>query len=263
MDFVKKHYEKIILVAVLLGLVGFLIVLPFIIAQDHEETDQIATTIISTSAKPLPDLELARMTNATARLDSPPAFDFTTTNKLFNSMEWKKTPEGGMFKVKTSSEVVQGCVVTKITPLYFILSLDSVETNGIAPRYVIGIERQAEPYPAMRRKQERYASLDDPKKDAFTLLQVKGPQENPAQLILKLADTGETVTIAPGKPFERVDAYSADLKYDPEKRNFPGRRVGSMLSFGGEDYLIVAIDPNEVIVSAQSNQKKTALKLAP
>jgi hypothetical protein len=263
MDFAKKHYEKIILSAVLLGLVGFLIVLPFLIGKDHEETDLMGQTIISTSAKPLPDLDWTRLTNAAARLDSRASFDFSTTNKLFNPLEWKKLPDGRIFKAKTGSEIVEGCVVSKITPLYFIVSLDSVETNGLAPRYVIGLERQAEPYPAMRRKQQRYVSPDDPKKDAFTLLQVKGPAENPAQLVLKLADTGETVAISPGKPFQRVDAYSADLRYDPEKKIFSGKRIGSMLSFGGEDYLIVAIDQNEVILSAQSNQKKTALKLTP
>ena len=32
MDFVKKHYEKIILSAVLLGVVGFLVFLPFVIS---------------------------------------------------------------------------------------------------------------------------------------------------------------------------------------------------------------------------------------
>ena len=33
MDFVKKHYEKILLTVVLLGLVGALVFLPFMIAR--------------------------------------------------------------------------------------------------------------------------------------------------------------------------------------------------------------------------------------
>jgi hypothetical protein len=262
MDFVKKHYEKIILSVVLLGLVGFLVVLPFLIAKDHEETDEMGQTIISTSAKPLPDLDLTRPSNVVARLNSSANFDFSTTNKLFNSMEWKKTPDGRIIKMAAGDEV-NLAAVTKITPLYLVVSFDSVETNGPTPRYVMGIEHQAAPNPAMRHKQQRYVSLDDPKKDAFILIQVKGAPENPDQLILKLSDTGETVAVSIGKPFQRADAYAADLKYDPEKKNFPARRIGSTVSFGGEDYLIVAIDQNEVILSAKSNQKKTTLRYAP
>ncbi len=80
--------------------------------------------------------------------------------------------------------------------------------------------------PRMRRKQQRFVSPDDPKKDAFTLLQVKGAAENPDELVLKLADTGETVSIAADKPYQRADAYAADLKYDPEKKNFSGEARG-------------------------------------
>ena len=65
------------------------------------------------------------------------------------------------------------------------------------------------------------------------------------------------------KPFRRVDAYSADLKYDPEKYSGTGLRVGDHLTFAGDDYNIIAIDENEVILLAQSNQKKYTLRYAP
>jgi hypothetical protein len=263
MDFIKKHYEKIILSVVLLGLVGFLVFLPFVIAKDRRETEDMATTIISGHVTPLPDLDLTEQSNAEARLDSPANFDFSTTNKLFNPLEWKKTADNNIFPVKTGNEVVEAAAVAKITPLYFVVTFDSVETNGIAPRYVIGVERQAAVIPAMRRRQQRYVSLDDPKKDAFTLIQVIGAPENPNQLILKLSDTGETAVVSPGKPFQRADAYAADLRYDPEKKFFLGRREGSVVEFGGEDYNIVAIHQNEVILSAASNQKRTTLRYAP
>jgi hypothetical protein len=73
------------------------------------------------------------------------------------------------------------------------------------------------------------------------------------------------VTVSKDKPFKRVEAYSADLKYDLEKpvKNFAGLRGGSRLEFGGEDYIVVAVDAGEVILSAQSNQKKTTLPYAP
>jgi hypothetical protein len=51
-----------------------------------------------------------------------------------------------------------------------------------------------------------------------------------------------------------------DLKYAPENKSWINRRVGASLSFNGEDYNIVAITENEVVLSAKSNQKKWTIK---
>jgi hypothetical protein len=144
-----------------------------------------------------------------------------------------------------------------------VLALESVETNELGARYVVAVERQAAASPAMRRKQSRYVSMDDPKKDVFTLLQVKGPPDNPGALVLRLADTGQTITLTNGTPFRRVDAYQADIKYDPERASWTGQRIGNRLRFAGDDYTIVDINSNEVVLSAQSNQKKWTLRYTP
>jgi hypothetical protein len=264
MDFVKKHYEKVLLSAVLFGLVVALVFLPFIIAADKQKQDDMSSQVINGPVKPLPDLDMTNENNALLRLESPFRLDFDTTNKLFNPIEWQKTSDNILIKIKSGSEVgVGAAVVAKITPLYYVLSLDSLATNDLGARYGIGVERQAAGNPAMRRKQSRYVSADDRKKDLFTLLEVKGAPENPDALVLKLTDSGETVTVSKDKPFQRVDGYMADLKYDPERKTFNARRVGAMISFGGDDYYIVAIDASAVILSAQSNQKRTTLQYAP
>jgi hypothetical protein len=263
MDFIKKNYDKIILSAVLLGVIGFLVFLPFVISSEQNSLHDVAITVTSPSVKPLPPVDLTQETNVTLRVQSAAGFDFSSTNKLFNPIEWKKALDGTFIPVKVGSQPAAAVVVAKIIPLYFVISFDSVVTNGIAPRYVVGIEHQGAANPAQRRKQQRFVSLDDPKKDAFTLLQVKGPAENPDELALKLADTGETVAIAPGKPYQRADAYATDLRYDPERKNFPARRVGAGISFAGGDYIVVAIDEDEVVLFDQSNQKKTTLRYAP
>lgn len=262
MEFVKKHYEKIILCAVLLGVIGFLVFLPFVIAHDQEELKAVVETIIKPKVAALPPLDLTPQQAAADRLVAPAIYDFSTTNKVFNPVEWKKTANGDLIKVKTGNEIVEAVTVTKITPLYLVVTLDQVTTNELGARYAIGVERQAAAIPAQRRKQQRFASVGE-KKDAFTLVAVKGAPENPSELVLKLADTGETISIAKDKPYRRVEAYTADLKYDPEKKNFPGRRIGAPISVGGLDYIVVAIDADEVILSAQSNQKRTTLRYTP
>jgi hypothetical protein len=157
----------------------------------------------------------------------------------------------------------QTAVVTGITPLYLVLNLDSVSTNELGARYVVSVERQAAATAATRRKQSRYVSTDDPKKDVFTLLRVEGPPENPDGLVLRLADTGQTITLTNGVPFRRVDGYAADIKYDPDSAHWSGQRIGNRLHFERDDYTIVDINSNEVILSAQSNQKKWTLRFAP
>lgn len=263
MEFVKKHYEKLILCGVLLGVIGFLVFLPFVIAHDQAELKTVVDTITKPKVGALPPLDLSAQIRAAERVASSANYDFSTSNKLFNPVEWKKDAAGNLIKIKTGSEIVEAVVVTKITPLYFIVSLDQVTTNSTGARYSIGLERQSAAYPAQRRPQHRFVSLDDKKKDVFTLVDVKGPPENPSELVLKLADSGETISISKDKPLQRVDAYSADLRYDPERKVFSARRVGAPISVGGQDYIVVAIGADEVILSAQSNQKRTTLKYKP
>ncbi len=261
MDFLKKHYEKILLSVVLLGLVGALVFMALIIPSEQEKVREIGEGIIGGKVVPLASLDMTGQDKVIGRLQSPYELDFDTTNKLFNPVEWQRTPAGQL--IQASGAGPQAAVVTGIPPLYTALTLDSVVTNELGARYVISVERQAAANPAMRHKQSRYVSMDDPKKDVFTLKQVMGPPENPDSLVLILADTGQTVMLSKDKPFRRVDGYTADLKYDPEKASWTGQRIGSHLKFAGDDYTIVDINSNEVILSAQSNQKKWTLRYAP
>ena len=161
------------------------------------------------------------------------------------------------------SGISQGAVVTNIAPLYLVISLDSITTNELGARYVIGVQKQAASTPAKRGKQQRFVSLGDKPNDTFSLVDVKGPAENPDALILKLTDSGETVSVARVQPYHRVDGYMADFRFDPERKIFHARRVGDKVSFGGTDYLVFEVNANELILSDQSNQKKTPLPFNP
>jgi hypothetical protein len=262
MDFLKKHYEKIILIAVLLGLVGFLAFLPVLIDNDKRE---IANATILPPARPMADLDLTRQQNVLQRLQSPFNYDFSAPNKLFNPIEWKRDPSGKMIKITDDSVIgAKAAVVTQITPLNLVVTLDAVQTNEMGAIYIIGVSNSAAANPAFRRKRQHYVTPGE-KNEVFTLGKdgVKGDPANPDELILKLADTGDLAVVSKDKPFLRLDSYSADLKYDPEKRVFSGRRVGQTISFNGDDYNIVAITADAVILSAQSNQKKTTLRYPP
>jgi len=261
MEFIKRNYEKIILSLVLLGLVGALAFMPVVIFYDQQQMEDSKNKVTHPRPTPLPDLDLSRQQVVLDRLKSPYDLDLSTTNKLFNPVQWRRQRDNLM--VIAEKLGVQAAVVTKITPLYYIISLDSVATNalGSPPRYTFSVERQAAPLPAQRRPQHQYGSVGDKVRDYFSIPKqvVKGPPDNPDQLILKLTDTGAEVAVSKDKPFQRVDGYSADLKYDPDNLKAAGQRVGADLKFAGDDYNIIAIDENEVILLAQSNQKKYLL----
>jgi len=264
MNFVKKHYEKILLSVVLLGLMGVLVFMLYLIPSEHQRLAAIRQSIISHTVKPLDPVDLARETNVSARLQSPYKLDFSTTNKLFNPLPWQKRVDGTLVPVKVGLIGPEAAVVTKITPLCFILTLDSIDTNELGARYSISVERQAAALSAKRSRQPHYASVGE-KIDTFIIVGVNGSPENPAQLklILQLTDTSEKVTLSKDKPFSRIDGYSADLKYDPEGKKWQGQRIGADLKFAGDDNIIVAINQGAVILLARSNQKKTTLTYSP
>ena len=163
----------------------------------------------------------------------PYQLDLETTNRLFNPVEWQRAVDGSLIKIESGNEVGPGAVMmARITPLYFILTLDSVQTNEFGVRYIMGVERQAAPVAWQRAKRQHYASLGE-KNEAFTITAVQGPPADPTQLILQLTDSGETVSLSKTKPFRRVDAYMADLKYGPEGKSWDGQRVGDDLKFCG------------------------------
>ena len=260
MDFLRKHYEKILLGVVLLGLALAAAFLPFLVSSQKQKLEEARQTLIPKAPKPLTNLDLTVPSNALKRMASAPVIDFSTRNKLFNPIPWQKRADGTLFPSTKVGPTAAS--ITNVTPLYLKITLDSVNVSDTGPHYVIGIEKEAARNPAQRPKKQAYCSLNS-KNDTFVLVAVNGKPDDPSQLVLELNDTGEKAVISKDKPFTRIDGYTADVRYDPENRRFPRCRVGSPLAFGGEEYNVVAIAPNEVVISAKSNQKKWTIKNNP
>ncbi len=261
MEFLKKNYEKILLGLVLAGLIGALVFMLFFISADRQAMQEHSEGVLNPRVVALTNMDLAMQSNSIARLQSPYVLDFETGNKVFNPMEWQKGLDG--LPIKVSKVGPQVCVVTNISPLFLVITLDSVTTNELGARYTLGLEKQGATTAAKRRKQQRFISVGDKPNDFFSLVEVKGSPENPDALMIKLVDSGDTVSVSRDKAFRRVDAYSADFRYDPERKTFRGRRIGDKVSFGGTDYLVVEVNQNELILADQTNQKKASLPFAP
>jgi len=255
MDFLKKNYEKVVLGLVLLGLAVGAAFLPIMIGGERADLERQSTEIINRPAKTLTNQDLTLPGTLIRRTEAAVRLDFSSPHKVFNPVPWKKKADGSPIKDTESNIGPKAVVGTKTTPLYTTLTLDSISMSDTNARYTIGVVREAAARSDQRVKKQTIAVLNE-KKEIFTVREVKGQADNPAELILEMNDTGERVSLAKEKPFKRVDGYTADLKYEPEKKTWPGRRVGTPITFGGEDYIIVAISRNEVVLSAKSNQKK-------
>lgn len=260
MDFLKKHYEKVVLGVVLLGLAVAVAFLPLKIAGEKQKLDEMRTRLISRNVQPLTNLDLSLADAALKRAAVPAAVDFSAPNKLFNPMLWQKTPEGRLLKADASSVGPNAVVVTRQTPLYLKLALDEVTMTDSGLRCRIGIENEAALNPRDRKKQ-RYCRQGD-KNEVFAVREVRPLPNNPANatVALELNDGGQRVEISKDHPFQRVEGYVVDLKYGPENKVWNARRMGALLTFGGEEYNIVDITEDEIVLLAKSNLKKWTIK---
>jgi len=261
MDFLKKNYEKVLLGVVLLGLAVAVVFLLLKIPSEKQKLYDMRTQLLQPKVKPLPDLNLTLADEALKRMAAPTLVDFSAPNRLFNPMPWQKAADGHLIRADTTNLGPNAVRITKVMPLDLILTLDSVTVLDTGTRYVIGIENEAATDPRERSHRQKYCSVGT-KNETFTLRDVKGvPGDTTnATVVLELNDTRQRVEVSKEHPFRRIDGYMVDLKYAPENKTWPSRRVGAQLYLNGEEYNIVAITENEVVLSAKSNQKKWTVK---
>ena len=248
MEFVKRHYEKILLSVVLLGLAGAAAWLPFAINKAKEDLEKAMNPAIGLEGKFEP-VNLSKYLATMNRIKKPAPLEFSGDHNLFNAVTWRSNNLAQLFKVKSEADAI---TVLKINPLYLTLSFDRVAGNG----YWVGVSQEndlrsrGKPIP-------KYAKVNE-KTDLFTIREAKGTAEDP-ELKLELNDTKEQILISKAKPYKRIEGRATDLKYVPDNKSQNDLRVNQTVSFGGETYKIIAITENAVRVQAVSNQKQFTL----
>jgi hypothetical protein len=266
MDFLKKHYEKILLGVVLVGLAAAVVAMLFVISAEQQRLAEISNSVLHPNVKPLTNLDITIAEQALKRAAAPSSVDFGPPNRLFNPLAWQKASDGRLIpREKVGPGLL---IVSNIQPLYLILTLDKINTSPVSTNYIIGIERQAAPTVGQRSKTQKLCGMDPPtKNEIFTMVAVNGRPDDPTGIVVQLKDSGERAVIpAATNGFHRVDGYTADLRYPPENnKSWLGRRANSqpLLGFNGEEYNIATINQNEVVLAAKSNGKKWTIRAAP
>jgi hypothetical protein len=252
MDFLKHHYEKVLLGVVLLLLTVVAGYLPFEVASVRSGLDAITDQIGNPKVKPLDPLNLATNVAVVDRLEKDIEFGFGTgVHGLFNpSGTWRKPPQG-FPPIPPAPAGVEGLAVTKITPLMLQVEYQgpSQGSGTTSPRYRFYFKNEASTNRAdMRGRIIIHGPGARP--DAFIVKDMLGPKEE-----------RETVTVSKEKPYSEVAGFAADLRHEAEGRNYLRQRPGSKLAIAGTAYNIVAVSEADVTIEDDKTKRRTVVPL--
>ncbi len=248
MEFLKNHYEKLVLVVVLAAVAVAVFILPMKVPATVEAS---AAPPASTNA--FGPLDLSTNELLLSSLDHLKPADLAWPHNLFNPVIWLRKADKTLTKITNPNGVGLGAIrIDRILPLYFTLTFEGF----IADKYKIGVIQETNQNPNLRGKTVAFAKLQE-KVDTFRLLSVGPEPENPTEFTVQLND-GKTAVVSKEKPYSAVEGYAVDLTYPlpPGPRSFNQLRVGQNFNFDpSETNKIVDIRSNEVVVSSSSGKR--------
>jgi hypothetical protein len=255
MEFIKKHYEKIILSVVILFLLGAAVWLPRMISDAREQINIKAGS--EPPNRPWKPTDFSAQSNALQQVKTPVTVTLAggtppDFHNLFNPVTWKLTSSNTYVKIYL--EGPDALVVKDIRPLYTTVAFDRAAGTGYYFYY----------QPRSGKKHNVYLHVKDTAKvqgqPVFTLLGIKGAAEDPTEFTIEMLDTQEIIPVTKTVPFQKVDGYVTDLSYPPEPNlNVKNKHIGDTFVLAGETYKVIAITKNAVRVQATSNDKQTTI----
>jgi hypothetical protein len=264
MEQIKEHYEKAILGLAMLALVY----VAYGVLTDNSE-EAIAKQIQDRSRpdleqkKEMSPMDMRGYHGTLARLEKDEPLNLSNPHNLFNPVQWRVTRQGTTLKVELGNEIGAGAIeLSKTLPLH--LKIEYRGTTGPAGniRYRFAVTREAAETKKKRLRMTTTAQLNDKDtRDMFTLIKIVGAPADPTAFELQLADNAGNVTVEKGKLFQRIDGYTATLKYAPDNKTYANKRVRDKLFFADDGHNIVAIGKREVVLSTASTSKRTTIRL--
>ena len=264
MEQLKEHYEKAILGLAMLALVyvayGVLTDNSEDAIEEQKEAREPERLKIK---KEMPQMVMTDYHATLARLEKDEPLNLSNPHNLFNPVQWRVTRQGTTLKVELGSEIGAGAIeLIETRPLY--LKIEYRGTTGTAPntRYRFAVTREAAEIKKKRLRMTTSAQLNDKDtRDLFTMIKIVGDPADPTAFELQLANNAGNITVEKGKLFQRIDGYTANLKYGPDNKTYANKRVRDKLFFADDGHNIVAIGKREVVLSTASTSKRTTIGL--
>src|SRR5688572_15795497 len=124
MQFLKAHYEKIILSVVLLGLVAAAALMPMKVSQEREQEEQRKSVLLPQAVKPLTPVDLTTNQQAVARASEPKRTVLVGEHNVFNPVRWQKNLDGSIYRAQDAGP--GALQITDIRPLHLKVEFDQV-----------------------------------------------------------------------------------------------------------------------------------------
>lgn len=262
MEFLKKHYEKVILSLVLLLLALAAAYLPFRVAAVNKDIEtELPPVRPKEFVPPLISTNIANLNRAqrksSIKLSGP-------EHNLFNPVGWLKNRDGDLMKDPFyGRKGPEALVVTQIDPLYFSVHYDRLIQDGEEIKYYFGVKREADPKKSNRRLLTR-AIREREKDDIFILKEVHGDPRNPESFLLGILADNKDILVGSKEPdseYSEIAGYTANLVYPPESgRKFNAKRRGDKITIARKSYEIVVVLENEVVLKDVKTTKQTTIR---
>jgi len=252
MQYLKKHYEKVILVVVLLAVAGSAFWLTNQVETVRTTLEEQLRQQIGGKQKELKPVDLAAATNAMSRLGAARSLQLSGEHKTVNPVAWLKNAAGFV----RAGDKGHGLSIGKISPLNLAVTYTGVVGTGDPYRYQFTVEKAYEKQPAKRRPLTT-SLTEGTKNDTFLLREVKPPKESATEVTIELL--AEKITLTKDKPYLKPMAYSVDFKSDATGRDLPTKRQDETISNNGTPYKIISISEAEVIIEAP-NKTRSSLR---
>ncbi|NBV24326.1 MAG: hypothetical protein EBS05_20710 [Proteobacteria bacterium] len=274
MEFLKNHYEKLILGLMLLLMAVAGVVLAMEVSSVQEDLDKYRKLTLEGGGKPAPKEDMSSYSNALVRAMNPPQVDFATVHRVFNPAAWYSDTNNAL--LAGTNLGVSRLTVEKIVPQQ--LKLELVSTGGVPGRETVSLNVVREFARTVADQKGRKTltvnatnitinTIDPTRKVMLIFRKLGGTPEAP-EANLELVEPGkEPLPIVLSKAqaaFTMVYEYVAELYYAPDQQiwRLPQRKDAPLI-FAGDTNIIVEITATNVLIRAESNGKTISKPLAP
>jgi hypothetical protein len=257
MQFLRRHFEKIILSAVLAGLGAAAFWLSVAVSKAKDAAPPATAVSPRSKEKAGVESNVAEFRSALKALKEAPDFVLTGEHNLFNPVTWKMRPGGRPFKMKVGGAAALS--VAEIRPYYFTITYEGPADVGfyLTAQHAPGFGPKA-------KKQFAVTNEKPTELKPYTIVGTNAAPEDPStpRLQLLIPETGGKVWVTTKEPYKRVEGHEADMKYSGSDNTnlFPKKHVGDSLPVSGEQFKIIAITNDAVRVQDGTTKQMTEIR---
>ncbi len=279
MEFLKNHYEKLILGLMLLLMASGAGLLVWESGLVQDQLADYRTLIIGSGGKPPPQEDTEKLRSLLAAVGKPSQTDFVNVHRVFNPLAWYMDTNGNF--VPGTKVGVSQLAVHSITPQRLLLEFGGTGGTPERPTVSIGVTREfgRTAQEKTKKRQSVYLNstntpanvaanssnmLDQGRKLVLLAREASGTPENP-EVKCELHEPGKDplkFTLSKVQGFTTVVEHIAHIQYMAET-NFlwTTARKDTPMAFAGDTNIVVEITASNVVVRAVSNDKVTTLPL--